>query len=396
MTGGAQPAGRSGPDAAPAQHRGAPRPEPLEASPSSALYRGRPLRVLHGVYEIAGQGMLLARALREAGCDARCLSYKVDWDGRGGDIVVDLDRRRGEALKGAAMFTAFLRWAAFFDVFHFHFGTTILPRQWDVPLLRRLGKKIAFHFHGCDVRDRAHMLRAHRFSTCTECDPFCRPRRQRWLLEQAARYGDRVFFSTLDLAESVPGAVPLPLAVDTGRCAEAGTRLALPEPGRRDGVRGSVVIGHAPTNRLIKGTCFVVAAVERLRREFPLVELRMMERRPWAGVPEFLAGCDIVVDQLLMGWYGVLAIEGMATGRAVVLRLRDDLRGARPEPPVVNADPATLEEALRALIQDPARRSALGAAGAAFARQHHDTQVVGRQLLHIYMGLLGARAGAEA
>jgi len=140
----------------------------------------------------------------------------------------------------------------------------------------------------------------------------------------------------------------------------------------------------------------VVAAVERLRREFPLVELRMMERRPWAGVPEFLAGCDIVVDQLLMGWYGVLAIEGMATGRAVVLRLRDDLRGARPEPPVVNADPATLEEALRALIQDPARRSALGAAGAAFARQHHDTQVVGRQLLHIYMGLLGARAGAEA
>jgi hypothetical protein len=31
----------------------------------------RPLRVLHGAYEIAGQGMMLAQALRENGCEAR-------------------------------------------------------------------------------------------------------------------------------------------------------------------------------------------------------------------------------------------------------------------------------------------------------------------------------------
>ena len=276
-----------------------------------ALYRGRPIRVLHGTYEIAGQGMMLARALREHGCEAQSLSYRVDWDGRRSDLVVDLDGRRGNAAKGLAMLGTFARLAPRFDVFHFHFGTSFLPRQLDVPWLTRLGRKVVFHFHGCEVRDRALMLRAHGLSTCTDCDPFCRPRHQRWLRARAARYAHRVLFSTLDLAESVPGAEALPLAIETDRWSEAARSQAPPDFDRRDGVRGPVVIGHAPTNQLIKGTRHVIAAVEALRADFPRLELRLVTRRPWAEMPGFLAQCDILVDQLHMGWYGLLAIEGM-------------------------------------------------------------------------------------
>ena len=43
---------------------------------------------------------------------------------------------------------------------------------------KAMGKSVVFHFHGCEVRKRAHMLGTHRLSTCTDCDPFCRPRRQ--------------------------------------------------------------------------------------------------------------------------------------------------------------------------------------------------------------------------
>ena len=361
-----------------------------------ARYRGRPLRVLHGVYEVAGQGSMLARALREWGCDAHCLSYKVDWDGRAGDLVVDLDRFSGDARKGAAMLSTFLRRAFAFDVFHFHFGTTILPRQLDVPLLKRLGKKIVFHFHGCDVRNRAHMLRTHQLSTCTECDPFCRPGRQRWLLDQAARYADQVFYSTLDLAESVPRASHFPLATDVERWVETSRRNPLPDFERRDGVRGPVVIGHAPTNRLIKGTRYVTAAVEQLRREFPMVELVMIERRPWVELPLHFSRCDILVDQLMMGWYGLLAIEGMATGRPVVLHLREDFRDRMPGLPIVNAEPGTLFEALRALVRDPARRAALGEEGTVFVRRHHDLKPVGKMLLERYRTLMDDSKSPES
>ena len=348
-------------------------------------------RVLHGAYEIAGQGMLLARALRLQGCEAHALSYRVDWDGRGGDIVRDLDHLPGNLARGAVMLGMLARLAPRFDVFHFHFGTSILPRMKDVPLLARMGKRIVFHFHGCDIRNRGHMLRAHRLSTCTECDPFCRPARQRALLELAQRWGDRMFYSTLDLAESVPGGVHLPLAVDAERLASEAARRPLADLERRDGVRGPVVIGHAPTNRLIKGTRFVVEAVERLRAEFPLVELRMIERRPWAELPEFYAGCDIVVDQLLMGWYSLVAIEAMAMGRAVALHLREDFRGIHPDLPIVDATPGTVYEVLRALIASPARRRELGERGIEFVRKHHSLEAVGAVLLGHYREILDGK-----
>jgi glycosyltransferase involved in cell wall biosynthesis len=360
-----------------------------ETPPELARFRGRPLRVLHGVYEIAGQGMMLARALRHWGVDARALSYEVAWDGRVSDLVVDLGGPGGEWTKAGEMVKAFLKWGPRFDLFHFHFGTSFFPRQLDLGPLRAMGKKIVFHYHGCEVRNRGHMLRAHRLSTCTECDPFCRPKHQRALLARARRYADHAFYSTLDLAESVPDATHLPLAIETERWAEAAAHHPLPDLERRNGVDGPVVIAHAPTNRLIKGTRHVVAAVETLSREFPRLELRMIERRPWAGMPEFLSECDILVDQLMMGWYGLLAIEGMAERKAVVAYLRDDFRAIHPDLPVVSAEPATLVEVLRELIRNPARRRELGERGLPFARRTHDTRVVGERVLRVYRRVLG-------
>jgi glycosyltransferase involved in cell wall biosynthesis len=200
----------------------------------------------------------------------------------------------------------------------------------------------------------------------------------------AARHGARSFFSTLDLAESVPGGVHLPLAVDAEAIAAAAAAVPRPAAARRDGVQGPVVIGHAPTNRLIKGTRFVLEAVERLAAEFPRVELRLIERRPWRELPAFYAGCDIVVDQLLMGWYSLVAIEAMAAGCAVALHVRADFRERAPGLPIVDATPDTVYTVLRDLVRDPERRTALGAAGADWVRRHHDLKPVGEILLGHY------------
>lgn len=131
------------------------------AAGDAALHRGRPLRVLHAAYSIAGQSQLLAQGLRDVGCEAEALAYRVDWDGRGGDRVVPIDHL-GALPRAATMVGELVRAAARFDVFHFHFGTSLLPRLLDVAPLARAGKTIAFHFHGCDVRNRSLMLERHR------------------------------------------------------------------------------------------------------------------------------------------------------------------------------------------------------------------------------------------
>ena len=367
---------------------------------SAPLHRGRPLRVLHGTYEVAGQGMMLARALRDLGCESDSLAYRVDWDGRRPELIVDLDRHRTGLGRLVGMAGAFARWAGHYDVFHFHFGTSFFyvhPREqpqalrghWDLPLLKRMGKRIVFHFHGCEIRNRELMRARHRLATCTECNPFCHPWHQQWLAEQAARYADRVFFSTLDLAESVPSGVQLPLAIEAERWKRAAREFALPDAGHRDGVHAPVVIAHAPTHRLIKGTAYVEAAARELRDEGLNVELRLIEKRPWATMPEFLAGCDILVDQLMMGWYGLLAIEGMAMGRTVIAYLREDFSAQLKGCPVESAEPGTLTDLLRELVRDPARRAMLGVAGQRYVDHHHDLPVVGARLLAEYRAILG-------
>jgi hypothetical protein len=99
-------------------------------------------------------------------------------------------------------------------------------------------------------------------------------------------------------------------------------------------------------------------------------------------MPRTLASCDLLVDQLFMGWYGLLAIEGMALGKAVVCHLRPDF--AQPGCPVVDATAETLVDVLRPLIADPGRRAALGPEGQAWARARHDQAAVGRTLLAHY------------
>jgi len=234
-------------------------------------------------------------------------------------------------------------------------------------------------------------------ATCAECDPFCKPVEQRFFLDRARRYADRVFYSTLDLGESVPGGVQLPLAIDAARWEAEGEAFAAGAAGAaaagsaaapRDGVHGPVVIAHAQTQRLIKGTRHVEAAVAELKATFPRLELRMIERVPWAEMPRTLAGCDLVVDQLFMGWYGLLAIEGMSLGKPVVCAMRPEFAAMAPDCPIVSATPATLAAALAPLIANPTLREDLGRRGRAYARAHHDLAVVARTLKGHYEEIL--------
>jgi len=374
-----------------------------------AMLDGRPLRVFHGTLEHAGQGMMLARALRELGCESHSLAYRIGWDGRVPDLLVDLERHRTRLGQGLAMLAAFARRGAYYDVFHFHAGTTFFnsKQSWldglDLPLLKAAGKTIVFHFHGCEIRRRALMLERHTLATCTECSPFCIPPRQERLLAQARKYADLVFFSTMDLAESVPGGVHLPLAIEVDRWERAALEHPLEGADRRDGVNGPVVVFHAPTDfvdgswRGIKGSRHIDAAVERLHAEFPRMEYRRIEKPlPWVSMPDILTECDVVVDQLMMGWYGLQAIEGMSVRRPVVSYLRDDFRDRLEGCPVQSATPATIADVLRGLIRDPARRARLGEQGADYARAHHDLRVVGDRLLHHYREALARKSGSLA
>jgi glycosyltransferase involved in cell wall biosynthesis len=344
------------------------------------------MRVLHAPAEIAGQATILARALRAEGVDARSLAYNPGFpeyeadESRPYDAMSPLPRYLG-------YLKSLLRHAGRYDVYHFHFGRTLIPpHNPDLPLFHALGARVVFHYHGCDVRNRAHMLATHTHATCTECAPFCHPARQQKILASARRFADAELVSTPDLLESVPGARHFPVVADLAQYP-----LSLPRGAPK-------LVLHAPTNRLIKGTRYVEAAFESLRPRFPGVRFEVVERVPWRELRDRMAEADVLIDQVFMGWYGMVAVEAMALGKVVLCMIRDDFEPRLRGCPIVRCTKERLADSLAEVLGGETDRGALGEAGRAFVEREHAAPVMARQLIELYSGLgaPGARGVASA
>ena len=90
------------------------------------------------------------------------------------------------------------------------------------------------------------------------------------------------------------------------------------------------------------------------------------------------------MDNLLLGDVEVSSLEAMALGKPVVTRIRDEVRLAHPDLPVVNADPDTFVGAVTPLLDDAALRHRLGEQGRAFVERTNAAEVVAAKLVELY------------
>jgi glycosyltransferase involved in cell wall biosynthesis len=190
-------------------------------------------------------------------------------------------------------------------------------------------------------------------------------RKQR-MIARFARHAHAVFALNPDLLDALPPrAELLPYAnVDPRRL------RAQPLP-----ANDPPLVVHLPTDRRVKGTDFLAAAVEGLRADSERVELRLVEGAQHGEALAAIAAADIVVDQLRTGWYGGVAVEAMALGRPVVAHVHTpDLvhlpAEQREQLPVVDATPETIDSALRRVLRED--RTELGRASRAYAERWHD------------------------
>ena len=334
---------------------------------------------------MAGQAHGLSRAERKLGLTSDVAVFTPSGYGYGFDI--DIGARPNDPLwRQFGRRLSFLRRAVdAYDIFHFNFGQTILSiRRFghvvdELAWLRRQGKTILFTYQGSDVRPSDH---------CPCERPECRQldRYRRLGARRAVRFANRVFYQNPDLRQWLPGASFLPYAaVDP----TALRRESLPE-------REELVVAHAPTDRVIKGTRHVIEAVDALRDDGVAIRLDLVEGVTRNVALERLAGADILVDQLMLGWYGTVAVEAMALGRPVMSYIREDEPEDNPfgaELPIVRTTPATLVDDLRALSADRARLRELSVAGRAFVERYHDPVDVARLALE---GLAALPAGARS
>ena len=108
-----------------------------------------------------------------------------------------------------------------------------------------------------------------------------------------------------------------------------------------------IKIVHAPTNLPIKGTKFIREAISKIKKKIKYVELTNKSKK---DVMLELADADIAIGQMLIGWYGVFALEALAFGCPVICYIRPDLEHKFENTPIVPANIENLAEKINALI----------------------------------------------
>ena len=235
------------------------------------------------------------------------------------------------------------------------------------------GRHVALLCHGTDIRSpRAHRER-------TKYSPFREMGRADVRLEKRAQqnaavmkhFEGPVYFTTPDLVHDVPNGQWLPLVVDAEKWSRAGNTGSVVA-----GARSTPVVLHAPTSPRIKGTAAVERAVERLG---DAIEYRALSGIPSNQMPEHVANADIVIDQLLLGSYGVAACEAMAAARAVIGNIDAEVRATVENEcglalPIIQADPGSIEDVLRRLASNPEEIADAARRGPEFVRAIHSGQ----------------------
>jgi glycosyltransferase involved in cell wall biosynthesis len=341
-----------------------------------------PIRVLHAPAAVGGHPTGLARAERELGLDSVVVTLNEPPFGYHADRV----------LAPAGTSTAVREWrrwrevarARSFDVVHFNFGSSLAPayhgdaarsrlfgayaRMLEQRDLRLLRGAIFVTFQGDDVRpsgdaddDARKARRAHRFG----------------------RVAHGIYALNPDLLDHLPPSAQfLPYAsVDPREWAPVGVSRSSP-----------LRIVHAPSDRVRKGTDVLLAAAERVDG----IELELVEGRSRAEARAALERADVVVDQLVVGWYGGVAVEAMALAKPVVARIDRAALERVPaelaaELPIVHADERGVEDVLRELANSD-KLADVGRRGRAFVERWHDPLRIAERVVADYERALGSIA----
>jgi hypothetical protein len=352
------------------------------------------MRVLHAPCNVGNQPWTLSRAERALGLksDLICnystwLEYPADrvLGSVGGKDKAELRRRRWYG------YTAPLR----YDVLHYYFGRSLL--YWDdlpdlnknpyadLKIARKLGRKIFMTLQGCDARLAEESNKRNAFTPCHQdrCGAYsvCLAQldaQRRAMIDEITPLCDRVFYLNPELGHYVPNAEFLPYA-----------NVEISEFDISSPTDNTVpIIVHAPSDPKIKGTSMIVEALEALRGQHEF-ELVLVEGKTHAEAMEIYKSADLVIDQVLAGWYGGFAVEVMAMGKPVACYIRHEDQGFVPEKmmddmPIMKIRPDHLVEDLDAVFQQRKDWVRIGHSSRAYVERWHSPIRIAAALERVY------------
>jgi hypothetical protein len=368
------------------------------------------VKILHVPTNTGGHPQGLARAERAIGLQSHAVALKQTY----------LDMQTDEILWPAGMglpaqmrAQLYLIWRAVrdYDVVHYNSGQTIatvllraqtdhLPmsrrvklaagrtygdtlQRMELSLVRRLRKPYFVTYQGSDARQSDFCRRTFDVTFYNEPEFTPVPGADQHIRDQIKRMtagAQRVYALNPDLLHVLPSRAEfLPYAsVDL-------TQWQPVWPSS-----GPPLIVHAPTRRWLKGTGYLLDAVSRLKSDGYDFDFELIEGLSNAEARQRYERAHLLIDQLLAGWYGGLAVELMALGKPVICYMRDeDFTRIPPEMraqlPIIGSTPAGIYDVLKSWLDRPLSDwQARGLESRRFVERWHDPLKIAQRVAKDY------------
>lgn len=336
-----------------------------------------PNSVLHICYKVHIP-YYMTRILRRHGIHADYLAI--------GDDTSTWDRfdflfpRTGRIPFRVEEFLFFWRVVAKYQVIHSHFGLMLSTSGWELPLLKKMGRKIVAYYGGCEARNQARNMELHpAYNICQECDyngMICRTGVKRVALAQ--KYGDTFLVTTPDMKDFMPDAIHFPFFLPE---VDYETYKAIERPlfGR------PFKIVHATNHPGIEGTRHIHAAIDALKVKGYDIDFVFLKGVEPERILKEIQTADLTIGKMKMGYYANAQIESMFLGVPAVTYIRPEFMTKElEESGFIFTSLSELESTLEYYISHPAKLAKKRIIARKSIHDLHNEEYLTQILLSVY------------
>lgn len=315
------------------------------------------MKILHLPTCTGGQAWRLAQAEKEIGLESDVLYRQSEWFGYPYDLNLELDKIPSALSKLTKLASTFLKIRNKYDIFHFNFGSSLFHyptyklNQLELPFYPQKAK-LFVTYNGCDIRQKYPTMLRTKIAPCHnyncyngQCNSGKLDQFRRKGIEKMQSYVKHIWALNPDLLYFLPPDKSsfLPYVADLEP-----VKIVPPK------LESKIIIVHAPTNREAKGSKYILSAIDKIKQRSPnLIELKLVENIPHQRALKIYQQADLIIDQILVGWYGGLAVEAMQMGKPVIARIAEQDLHFLPKQmakdvleTVINANPNTIESVI--------------------------------------------------
>ena len=276
---------------------------------------------------VGGNSYGLSRAERKLGLDSYVLTVGENYLEYPSDIQIEMSRNKiNRCFKTIKCIN---EQKNKYDIFHFNFGSSLLSISKlnldfiDFYFYKR-DKKYFVTYNGCDCRQKYKIIEKYDICACSDdgCyNGICNSKKVDTIkdrrIKKMTKFCDTVFYVNPDLKQFLPeNSIFLPYTIAAWDTISNSSRRKYKYP---------LKIVHAPSQRGAKGTKDILTVVEEIKHDFPYkIEFTLIEGIKNSEAVKIYEQADILIDQILIGWYGALSVEAMKAGCAVMVYIRED------------------------------------------------------------------------